>query len=126
MDGGYTSLTHLEQAQREHRITLVGPLPGNPTRQQHQSEGLARDDFRIDFDRRQVTCPSRQVSAGWNGPCPTSPTSAGPVRKPARRSVDEKRLSGVRAACVARPGPMDRVRDSPVLVARLVSSGVRG
>jgi hypothetical protein len=30
LDGGYTSLVHLERAQREHQITLSGPLPGTP------------------------------------------------------------------------------------------------
>ena len=29
MDGGYTSLVHMERAGREHRVTLTGPLPGN-------------------------------------------------------------------------------------------------
>ena len=33
VDGGYTSLVHLERAAREHQITVSGPLPGNPTRQ---------------------------------------------------------------------------------------------
>ncbi|WP_241681668.1 hypothetical protein [Streptomyces sp. CB01881] len=76
VDGGYTSLVHLEQAERERRITVVGPLPGNPTHQQHRAEGFARNDFRIDFDRQEVTCPQDQVSAGWHGPYPTcSPTA---------------------------------------------------
>ncbi|WP_020551903.1 hypothetical protein [Embleya scabrispora] len=30
VDGGYTSLVHPERAAREHRITVSGPLPGNP------------------------------------------------------------------------------------------------
>ncbi|MFE4480291.1 MULTISPECIES: transposase [Streptomycetaceae] len=42
VDGGYTSLPHLEQAEREHRITLVGPLPGNPTRQHRRGDQLLR------------------------------------------------------------------------------------
>ncbi|MEU6973956.1 transposase [Kitasatospora aureofaciens] len=55
VDGGYTSLVHLERAAREHQVTVSGPLPGNPTRQHRKSEGFDRDDFHIDFDRRQVT-----------------------------------------------------------------------
>ncbi len=57
VDGGYTSLVHLERVAREHQITVSGPLPGNPTRQHRQNEGFDRDDFHIDFDRRQVACP---------------------------------------------------------------------
>ncbi|WP_406111675.1 IS1182 family transposase [Kitasatospora purpeofusca] len=79
VDGGYTSLPHLEQAEREHRITVVGPLPGNPTRQHRRSEGFARDDFRIDFDRKEVVCPQGQTSAGWHGPYPTSSPTAAPL-----------------------------------------------
>ncbi|MGW0819352.1 hypothetical protein ACWD00_40255 [Streptomyces viridiviolaceus] len=70
VDGGYTSPVHLERAAPEHQITPSGPLPGNPTRQHRRNEGFDRDDFHIDFDRRQVTCPRSQVSKGWHGPLP--------------------------------------------------------
>ncbi|MEU4586586.1 IS1182 family transposase [Kitasatospora aureofaciens] len=79
VDGGYTSLVHLERAAREHQVTVSGPLPGNPTRQHRRSEGFDRDDFHIDFDRRQVTCPRGQVSQGWHGPYPTSSPTAAPL-----------------------------------------------
>ncbi|WP_244215753.1 hypothetical protein [Kitasatospora purpeofusca] len=78
VDGGYTSLVHLERAAREHQVTVGGPLPGNPTRQHRKNEGCDRDDFHIDFDRRQVTCPNGQVSASWHGPYPTSSSTADP------------------------------------------------
>ena len=70
VDGGYTSLVHMERAGREHQVALTGPLPGNRTRQHRDQEGYARDDFRIDFDRQEVTCPQGQVSKGWHGPYP--------------------------------------------------------
>jgi transposase len=79
VDGGYTSLVHLEQAAREHQVTVTGPLPGNPTRQHRRNEGFDRDDFHIDFDRQQVTCPQGQVSKGWHGPYPTSSPTAAPL-----------------------------------------------
>ncbi|MEY9968541.1 transposase [Streptacidiphilus sp. MAP12-16] len=79
VDGGYTSLVHLERAAREHQVTVTGPLPGNPTGQHRNNEGFDRDDFHIDFDRRQVTCPQGQVSAGWHGPYPTSSPTAAPL-----------------------------------------------
>ncbi|WP_234543580.1 hypothetical protein [Streptomyces shenzhenensis] len=62
VDGGYTSLVHLERASREHQVTVSGPLPGIHTRQHRRNEGFDRDDFHIDFDRRQVTCPQGQVN----------------------------------------------------------------
>ncbi|MFF1570998.1 transposase [Streptomyces sp. NPDC058293] len=79
VDAGYTSLPHLEQAAREHEVTVSGPLRGNPTRQHRRGEGYGRDDFHIDFDRRQVTCPQGQVSRGWHGPYPTSSPTAAPL-----------------------------------------------
>ncbi|MFJ9369756.1 IS1182 family transposase [Nocardia sp. NPDC101769] len=79
VDGGYTSLVHVAQAAREHQVTVSGPLPGNPTRQHRENAGYGRDDFHIDFDRRQVTCPQGQVSKGWHGPYPTSSPTAAPL-----------------------------------------------
>ncbi|MFJ8547348.1 hypothetical protein ACIRFH_36360 [Streptomyces sp. NPDC093586] len=78
VDSGYTSLPHLEQAAHDHQITVSGPLRGNPTRQHRRGEGFARDDFHIDYDRRQVTCPrGRSARAG------TAPTR--PPRPPRPR-----------------------------------------
>jgi len=79
VDGGYTSLVHLERATREHQVTVSGPLPGNPTRQHRKSEGFGRDDFHIDFERQEVTCPQGKVSQGWHGPYPTSSPTAAPL-----------------------------------------------
>jgi hypothetical protein len=79
VDSGYTSLPHLEQAARDHQVTVSGPLRSNPTRQHRRGESFARDDFHIDYDRRQVTCPQGQVSAGWHGPYPTSSPTAAPL-----------------------------------------------
>jgi hypothetical protein len=79
VDGGYTSLVRMERVSRGHRVTLTGPLPGNPTRQHRAQEGYARDDFRTGCDRREVTCPQGQVSKGWRGPYPTSSPDAAPL-----------------------------------------------
>src|SRR6185437_14597551 len=79
VDGGYTSLVHMERAGRVHRVTLTGPLPGNPTRQHRTRDGYARDDFRAGYDRREVTCPQGQVSSSWHGPYPTSSPDAAPL-----------------------------------------------
>lgn len=62
VDAGYTSLPHLEQATRQHQVTVSGPLRSNPTRQHRHNKGFARDDFHIDYDRQQVTCfPPREL-----------------------------------------------------------------
>lgn len=79
VDAGYTSLSHLEQAAREHQVTVSGPLKSNPTRQHRRDEGFARDDFSIDYDKQQVTCPQGEISANWHGPYPTSSPTAAPL-----------------------------------------------
>ncbi|MEU2537919.1 hypothetical protein [Streptomyces iakyrus] len=86
VDAGYTSLPHLEQATREHQVAVSGPLRSHPTRRHRRNEGCARDDFQIDYDRRQVTCPQSQVSQGWHGPYPTSLTHRGPADRGKVRS----------------------------------------
>ena len=98
MDGGYTSLVHMERARREHQVTLTGPLPGNRTRQHRVQEGYARDDFRIDYDRQEVTCPQGQVSEGWHGPYPTSSADAAPLIV-ARFTQGQCQPCPARAAC---------------------------
>lgn len=98
VDGGYTSLVHLERAAREHQITVSGPLPGNPTRQHRRGEGFDRDDFHIDFDRRQVACPQGQVSAGRHGPYPTSSPTAAPLIV-ARSTKNQCRPCPARTRC---------------------------
>ncbi|WP_432040563.1 transposase [Streptomyces cucumeris] len=68
VDGGYTSLVRLEQAAREHQVTVTGPLPVNTTRQNRRNNGFGRDDFHIDFDRRQVTCPTARPARDGTAP----------------------------------------------------------
>ncbi len=79
VDSGYSSPVHLDQATRQHEVTVTGPLPCNPTRQHRQGEGFGRDDFHINYDRRQLTCPQGQTSSSWHGPYPTSSPTAAPL-----------------------------------------------
>ncbi|MGW7672789.1 transposase, partial [Streptomyces sp. NPDC054775] len=64
-------------------VTTRSPSPGRsgatPPPQHRRGEGFARDDFHIDYDRRQVTCPQGQVSQGWHRSYPTSSPTAAPL-----------------------------------------------
>ena len=88
----------MERAERQYRVTLTGPLPGNPARQHRDQEGYPRDDFRTGYDRREVTCPQGQVSKGWHGPYPTSSPDAAPLIV-ARFTKKQCQPCPVRAAC---------------------------
>jgi hypothetical protein len=98
VDGGYTSLARMERAKREYKVTLTGPLPGNPTRQHRAQDGYARDDFRTGYDRQEVTCPQGQVSKGRHGPYPTSSPDAAPLIV-ARFTKGQCQPCPARAAC---------------------------
>ncbi|MFE4513422.1 hypothetical protein ACFRMQ_04370 [Kitasatospora sp. NPDC056783] len=45
MSAGHTCLPDLEQAAREHQVTVSGPLRSSPARRHRRNEGFARDDF---------------------------------------------------------------------------------
>jgi hypothetical protein len=75
VDGGYTSVAGMDDAARLHRVTLIGPLPPSTTRQHRAGDGFGRENFIIDFDRREVTCPNGQVSGNWKDLPVQEPTS---------------------------------------------------
>ena len=66
VDGGYASGAALADADRNHKIALVGPIGKNSSKQAKAADGFAKENFIIDFDRREVTCPNDKVSGNWN------------------------------------------------------------
>ncbi|WP_416986605.1 transposase [Streptomyces sp. T028] len=64
-DGGHTSVAGMEAAARLHRVTLFGPLRPSTSSQHRAKDGFGRENFVIDFDRREATCPNGQVSGNW-------------------------------------------------------------
>ncbi len=54
-------------------------MPGNPTCRHRRSEGFDRDDFHIDFDGRQVTCPQGQVGKVRHDPYRTTSHTVAPL-----------------------------------------------
>src|SRR5260370_41691136 len=76
VDGGYTSLVHMERAGREHQVTRTAPLPGNRTRQHPVQEAYALDHSRVDHDRQAPACPQAQASSPSHDPYPSPPPDA--------------------------------------------------
>jgi hypothetical protein len=75
VDGGYTSVAGMDAAARLHRVTLIGPLPASTSPQHRAQDGFGRENFVIDFDQREVTCPNGQVSGNWQDLPVAEPTS---------------------------------------------------
>jgi Transposase DDE domain len=65
VDAGYVSVDHILAARADHGVELVGPLPPDSGWQARDEEGLDLTRFRIDWDRKQVTCPNNKTSRNW-------------------------------------------------------------
>jgi Transposase DDE domain len=73
LDGGYLSVTLLHRSTLDHQVELVGPVKASGAWQSKEQAGFARDDFTIDFDQRQVTCPNGQTTKAWIEPPAMAP-----------------------------------------------------
>jgi transposase len=64
VDAGYVDAGLLVESQRDHGISLAGPVRG--IRNQYGCEaGYEQHHFTIDWDRQQVTCPQGKTSVMW-------------------------------------------------------------
>ncbi len=118
VDGGYTSLIRLEQAAREHQITVSGPLTVNPTRQHRRGDGFGREDFHIDYDRHQVTCPNGQRESSASCNSASALNSRHPSGKPVTQSAPASRAPSTSsptdmACAAAATEASDRLPDLP-------------
>jgi transposase len=66
VDAGYVDAHLLVQARREYGVTLTGPVAGVVSHQMAASNGFTGDDFTIDWDNQQVTCPGGKTTTRWN------------------------------------------------------------
>jgi transposase len=64
VDSAYVDAGLLIESQRDHGISLEGPVRG--VRNQYvRAEGYAQRHFTIDWDRKQATCPQGKTSVMW-------------------------------------------------------------
>jgi transposase len=64
LDSGYLSAEAVVHAAHSHGIALIGPLLADHSAQA-RTGGYTQQDFTIDFDRKQATCPQGAVSSNW-------------------------------------------------------------
>jgi transposase len=64
VDEGYTSADALLDSDR-HGVRLIGPVAGDYSWQARAGAGFDKAHFRIDWDRRIVTCPAGRQSHSW-------------------------------------------------------------
>jgi transposase len=66
VDAGYLSAPNLERSAREHQIELCGPPLEDTAWQARAKEGFAAADFKLDWSKREATCPSGHRSQSWS------------------------------------------------------------
>lgn len=66
LDAGYLDATVKLESQREYGVEVVGPLIRDPSWQARTVGGITQNQFAIDWERKQATCPEGQVSGWWS------------------------------------------------------------
>lgn len=82
VDTGYVTARGGIAAQLDHDVELVGPMMPDASRQSRAKGGYPASAFTIDWDNRQVTCPSGKTSR-----CIYSPTIFRECESPPPRSA---------------------------------------
>ena len=59
-------MDHILAARADHNVDLIGPLPPDSGWQARGEGGFDLSRFRIDWDRKQVTCPNGKTSRNWH------------------------------------------------------------
>jgi transposase len=65
VDSAYLDAGLLAGSQRDHGISLEGPVRGIPDRQARAGSGYGLPHFVINWDREQATCPQGKTSVSW-------------------------------------------------------------
>lgn len=65
VDTGYVDAALLVSSPRDFGVELVGPTRANYKWQAKQQTGFAAENFTIDWERQEATCPEGHTSSSW-------------------------------------------------------------
>jgi transposase len=65
VDKGYTDSHVLVEGPQRYGVTIVGPVAADTGWQARVAGGLTKAAFRVDWERRVVTCPAGKQSISW-------------------------------------------------------------
>jgi transposase len=65
VDSGYLDAPQIVAARDDYAITLRGPARPDYQWQARKGTGFALDDFHLDWEREQATCPTGHTSISW-------------------------------------------------------------
>ena len=97
VDAGYVDAALLVVSQRDHGVSLEGPVRAVARRQSEAQQAYEQRHFAIDWERKQVTCPQGKTSVTWRA----SLDDAGAPRICAIFSRTDCGACAVRALCTA-------------------------
>lgn len=73
VDGACTSVVEQDHVDREHGVTLVGPVRQKRTSQSRKGNVFDRDAFTIDWERQHVVGPQGKLNRQWATPPAITP-----------------------------------------------------
>lgn len=65
VDAGYVDSELLVTSKKKYKIDLIGPAPGDSQWQAREGKGFGLSDFKIDWEKKIVSCPQGKVSRIW-------------------------------------------------------------
>jgi transposase len=78
VDTGYVDAERLVESKRDYGVDLYGPARGDQKRQAREAKGFAADQFQVNWEQQQATCPQGCTSQSWT---PAQDRSGHPVIK---------------------------------------------
>lgn len=66
MDTGFIDAELIVESERQYHLDLLGPVRGDYRRQAREGLGFAAQDFTIDWEHQQATCPAGHTSLSWS------------------------------------------------------------
>ncbi len=65
VDTGFLDAELLVESERQYSVDLLGPVRGDYHRQARKGQGFAANDFTIDWEQQQASCPAGHTSLSW-------------------------------------------------------------
>jgi transposase len=122
VDTGYLDAALLVSSRADYQVDLLGPTRADYHWQARKATGFAVEHFRVDWERREATCPAGHTSISWTpavdkrtnevikvkfsttdcGPCPSRELCTRSTKQSPRRTITVRREAEYQALQAAR------------------------
>ncbi len=66
VDAGYVDSDLIITSNKNYKIDLIGPAPGDSQWQSREGKGFGLTDFKIDWEAQVVCCPNGKIARTWS------------------------------------------------------------